>query len=86
MVREYFTHFSFIRVCATDANSVVFVSLGIMPRRSESMSTKAEEYYRKADEAEAEAQRTRDYAAQQIYLEIARQLRRIAALAERHEY
>jgi hypothetical protein len=47
------------------------------------MSTKAEEYRRKAEEAEAEAERTRDYAAKQIYLEIARRLREIAASAER---
>jgi hypothetical protein len=47
------------------------------------MSTKAEEYHRKAEEAEAEAERTREYAAKQIYLEIARRLREIAASAER---
>jgi hypothetical protein len=48
-----------------------------------SVETKAEEYRRKAEEAQAEAERTRDHAAKQIYLEIARRLREIAAAAER---
>jgi hypothetical protein len=49
-----------------------------------SMSTKVEEYRRKAEEADATAERTRDYAAKTIYLDIARQWRDMAAQAERH--
>jgi hypothetical protein len=47
------------------------------------METRAEEYRRTAAEAEAKAERTRDYAARQIYLEIARLLRRMAEQSER---
>jgi hypothetical protein len=44
---------------------------------------KAEEHRRKAEGAEAQAERTRDYAAKQIYLDIARQWREMAAQADR---
>jgi hypothetical protein len=47
------------------------------------MDSRAEEYRRKAMEAEAEANRTHDYAARQIYLEIAQLLRQMADHAER---
>lgn len=47
------------------------------------MDSRAEEYRRKATEAEAEAKRTHDDAARQIYLEIARLLRQMADQAER---
>jgi hypothetical protein len=47
------------------------------------MGLKAEEYLRKAEVAEAEAERARDYATKQTYLDIARQWREMAAYAER---
>jgi hypothetical protein len=47
------------------------------------METRAEEYRRKAAEAEESAARTRDDAAKRIYLEIARLLRQMADQAER---
>lgn len=37
------------------------------------------EYLRRAEQAEAEAERTDDYAAKQLYLEMARQWRELAA-------
>jgi hypothetical protein len=47
------------------------------------METRAEEYRRKAAEAEENAARTRDDAAKRIYIEIARLLRQMADQAER---
>ena len=50
------------------------------------METKAEQYRRKAEEAEQLAESVRDYAAKQAYVEIARQWREMAAQAERQRF
>jgi hypothetical protein len=50
------------------------------------MSSRAEEYRQKAEEAEAKAEQTRDYAAKKIYLDIARHWREMEARTERHNW
>jgi hypothetical protein len=50
------------------------------------VASKAEEYRSKAEEADAQAARTQDYAAKQTYLEIARQWREMASQAERSRW
>jgi hypothetical protein len=47
---------------------------------------KADEYSRKAEVASAEAERTDDHATKQTYLDIARQWREMAAIAERLDW
>jgi hypothetical protein len=46
--------------------------------------TKAEEYRKRAKEAEEQASKVRDHAAKQGFLDIARQWRELAEQAERH--
>jgi hypothetical protein len=50
------------------------------------MSAKADEYRKKAEEAEATAAKVRDWEAKQTYLEIARTWRAMAEQAERNRY
>lgn len=50
------------------------------------MTTKAEEFRRKADEAEAKAASVMDLEVQQAYTEIARLWREMAAQAERNRW
>jgi hypothetical protein len=50
------------------------------------MSSKAEEYRKKADEAEANAARMKDYAARGIYLKIAGQWREMTEQAARNKW
>jgi hypothetical protein len=45
-----------------------------------------EEYRRRAEEAEKMAESTQDYTAKQIYLDIARRWRELAAQAERFRW
>jgi hypothetical protein len=50
------------------------------------MGSRSEEYCRQAEEAEAKAEQSRDYATKKIYLDIARHWREMEAQAKRHNW